>query len=215
MQNLKEKYIERVRELIRMAVDMKSDRHNTEGKFTNETYYKWATSCKSLLNSMTGQSSDFYQDFVNILKYRSPMLRLAAGIGILNALKEEIESGLLVSVQTLALSEVFSDFLEMAEHLLESGYKDPTASLIGAVLENGLQKLAEKNNIPLKPRDDISALNTKLADKKIYTRLTQSQIQAWKKLRDNAAHGKFAEYDEKDVKAFLDGTRAFLVKHLS
>ena len=215
MRDLKEKYIERVHELIRMGEDITSGCDNTINKHTHAAYYEWATGCKIVFKNITGSSSEFYQDFVNISQNKSLLFSLAAGIGMLNALKTEIELGFLANVQTLALAEVFSDSLEMAAYLLERKYKDPATFLIGVVLENELRKLAEKNNISIKKRDDISSVNNKLAHKGIYDIYTQRQIHAWKKLRDNAAHGKFDEYDEKQVKAFLDGTRDFLVKHLS
>jgi hypothetical protein len=36
-----------------------------------------------------------------------------------------------------------------AEHLLGNGYKDPAASLAGAVLEVGMRRLASKHGIAL------------------------------------------------------------------
>ncbi|MDQ6985209.1 MAG: hypothetical protein Q9M91_02850 [Candidatus Dojkabacteria bacterium] len=68
-------------------------------------------------------------------------------------------------MKQLAFSEIFTDFLEMASHILSQGYKDPAASLIGAVLEDGLRKLCQANDIKVKTSDDIASLNTKLADK--------------------------------------------------
>ncbi len=215
MDDLKEKYIERVQELIRMGNDITSGCDNTINKHTHAAYYEWATGCKIVFKNIAGSSSEFYQDFVNISQNKSLLFSLAAGIGMLNALKTEIELGFLLNVQTLALAEVFNDFLEMAEHFLNSGHKDPAALLVGLVLEDGLRKLADKFSISIKKGDDISAVNAKLAGQKTYNELTRSQIETWKKIRNSAAHGKFDEYDKKEVKDFLVWTKGFLEKHLS
>jgi hypothetical protein len=50
------------------------------------------------------------------------------GLGILSAARDDIEGGYLQKMETLVSAEVFSDFLDMAEHLLDNGYKDPAAS---------------------------------------------------------------------------------------
>ena len=93
-------------------------------------------------------------------------------------------------------------------------YKDPAASLIGAVLEDGLRKIADKNGIQVKNGDDIGSLNTKLADKGVYNHLVRKQIQAWKGIRDSADHGKFEDYNKDDAKAMLEGVNRFLTENL-
>ena len=102
-------------------------------------------------------------------------------MGVLIRLKTELEQGLLGEVEDLVRAEVFTDFLETAEYLLEKGYKDPAAVLVSTVLENGLRRIAEKHNVAVKDKDDISSLNTKLCDAKAYSQLDRSQIQTWKK----------------------------------
>lgn len=49
--------------------------------------------------------------------------------------------------QKIIAAEIFSDFLEMAEHLLEQGYKDPAAVMIGSVVEENLRKFCVANKI--------------------------------------------------------------------
>ena len=109
---------------------------------------------------------------------------------------------------------IFTDFLDMAKHLLEAEYKDPSASLVGAVLEDGLRKICEIHSVQVKGSDDIGALNTKLADKEVYNRLVQKQIQAWKAIRNSADHGKFDDYKKEDVAAMLQGVQRFLTENL-
>ena len=104
---------------------------------------------------------------------------------------------------------MFTDFLDQAEHLLKNGYKNPVASLAGAVLEDGLKKIAKKNDIPVQKRDTIDSLNQKLSQKQIYNEFKKRSVHAWKEIRNNAAHGKFDQYTESDVKAMIDSVAGF------
>jgi len=102
---------------------------------------------------------------------------------------------------------MFSDFLEMSEHLLGEGYKDAAAVIIGGVLEDSLRKLAVSNDIdPIdkngKPLT-MDPLNIELAKKEIYNKLIQKQITSCGDLRNKAAHGKYSEYDKDQVQMML------------
>lgn len=80
-------------------------------------------------------------------------------------MKEDVELGHLARVRALITADVFSDFLEMADHLLDAGYKDPAASLVGAVLENGLRTVATDHHITVKTRDDLGSLTAAFAER--------------------------------------------------
>jgi hypothetical protein len=136
------------------------------------------------------------------------------GLGILVAAKDDIKGGYLQKMETLVSASVFSDFLEMAEHLLDNGYKHPAASLTGAVLEDGLRRICSNKNIPVKSDDGIHSLNNKLVQNRIYNPLQQKQIQVWNDIRNNADHGNFDQYEQDDVEDMLKGVRKFLTDYL-
>ena len=121
---------------------------------------------------------------------------------------------LLTDVRTLVSAEVFTDFLGMAKHLLERGYRDPAASLCGAVLEQGLRRIATKEGIKVRDRDDLGALNQKLAAKGVYTRLVQKRVTVWTDVRNAADHGEFSQYSKTDVEEMHTGVGSFLAARL-
>lgn len=213
----KEEILKRIEQLLEKAEIVKGTGKpsSTFDSFIldKDAFLEWKTNVENLIILITGKDSVYYQNFVSHVGAEF-IEDVEYGIGVLRALKEDLELGYLTKIKDLVIAEVFTDFLDMAEHLLENGYKDPAASLIGAVLENGLRKISEKHNIPVKSNDDIGSLNTKIADKEIYNRSVQKQIQAWKAIRDNAAHGKFDEYKSDHVKSMLEGVRRFLGEHL-
>jgi len=222
MKTIQEKLLERINQLLEKAEKVKAtDKHPTlqeQGYVSVDTldnvmFLEWKSNVENLIILIAGEDSVYYHNFINMVKWEC-VHHVNYGIGILRALKEDIEQGYLTNIKNLVVAEVFSDFLNMAEHLLENGYKDPAASLIGAVLEDGLRKIAEKNNISVKHDDNISSLNQKLADKGVYNRLVQRQIQVWEAIRNSADHGKFNDYKLDDVKSMLEGVKKFLTEHL-
>src|SRR2546427_8567153 len=86
--------------------------------------------------------------------------------GVLKALRADYAAGYTRAVEELIHAAVFSDFLEMAEHLLEESVKDPAAVLAGGVLEEHLRHLCDRNGVSTahggRPKK-AEAMNTELA----------------------------------------------------
>ena len=138
-------------------------------------------------------------------------------VGVARAIKHDLDNGLLVQFKALVQADVFADFLEMGEYLLQEGYKDAAAVIIGSVLEDGLRKLAEANGIPLmqtsgKPMT-IDPLNVELAKQDVYSKLVQKQITSWAHIRNKAAHGEFGEYNKEQVQMMLLFVQGFAAEH--
>ena len=140
-------------------------------------FYKWNASCLSAIERYFGGNSTQFKNFEKTINKTYPATSVEYCIGILKAAMEDIENGYLIKYQNLISAEIFSDYLEMAKHLLENDYGQPAASLTGATLEDGLRKICVNNEITLKDKEDISSLNKKLADGGIYNRLEQKKIQ--------------------------------------
>src|SRR5258708_4973338 len=101
---------------------------------------------------------------------------LAHVAGILSALRIAYESGYLTTVTDLIHADVFSDFVDMADHLLSDGYKDAAAVIIGSTLEEYLHKLCVKNGLSTstggKPKK-ADTLNAELTGQSVYSKLDQ------------------------------------------
>ena len=173
-------------------------------------YNEWRSQSLTLIADLLGQDHTYFRSFQEQVGSHSYTQHARAGVGIVRALREDVANGYLVSVSNLVSAEIFTDFLEMARHLLENGYKDPAASLGGAVLEDGLRRLASNYGLKIRDREDISSLNSKCAQKSIYTRLTQKKIQVWTEVRNHADHGQFTNYTASDVRTMLEGVASFL-----
>ena len=139
-------------------------------------------------------------------------------VGIFKGIQHDIKSGMLSDFRKLLQAEIFADFLEMAEHLLNEGYKDAAAVLLGAVLEDSLRKLSNTRGLPTiaasgKPLT-IEPLNVALAKVGAYGPLVQKQVTTWANLRNDAAHGHFTKYDSEQVKQMLLFVQKFCLDYL-
>lgn len=176
-------------------------------------FVEWQSQTVSFLVDVLGRDHVYTRLFAN---YAAVKLDddIEEGLGVLRAVREDLEGGDLTDIRTLISAEVFTDFLEMAEHLHKTGYKDPAASLVGAVLEDGLRRIANNHGVKRKSREDLSSLNHKLANAGTYGRLTQKQVQVWTEVRNSADHGHFDEYTADDVANMISGVGRFLDEHL-
>jgi hypothetical protein len=124
--------------------------------------------------------------------------------------KEDFEHGYLFDTRALIQAEVFDSFLEQAAHLLEFGYYVPAAVIVGCVLEDGLRKLCQQNNIALKARMTINPMNDALAKAGVYGTLLQKRFTALADIRNKAAHGNSTEFGVKDVENMIQQVRLFM-----
>lgn len=189
---------------------------------------QWLTMCLTFLTKRLGAESEYLESFKSIVTVPKSM-RIEDGfrvavyepnkvrnlLGILLAAKSDIEKGYLLKVEQLIRAEAFADIHEQATHLLDNGYKDGAAVLFGAVLESALRKLCKRQSLAIALNEAIDSMNIKLASgaKPLYSKFVQKQITAWADIRNNAAHGHFDKYSEKDVEDMGKWISNFLQEH--
>ncbi len=146
--------------------------------------------------------------------------RLQALIGIAEALRDDLKAGHLRTIEELIHGGVFTDFLEMAEHLLSEGYKDPAAVIAGSALESHVRLLCKKHRVSTetaakgkKRPKKVDQMNSDLAKKGVYPKLDWKNVIAWYGLRSDAAHGDYDKYNATQVELMLGGIRDFIVRH--
>lgn len=213
--------ITRVDELLAQGNDVLKTRHTVgPGPYSSEHVREaelaaFRSAGLSFLQRVYDIKHPHFREFEQRVKATTPS-DTECGIAILQAVRAELAGGWLFTVKGLVAAEVFADFLEMAEHLLEQSYKDPAAVMAGSVLEEHLRQLCAKHAIPLTERrgnDDVpkkpDRLNADLAGADVYNKLEQKQITAWLDLRNKAAHGDYGSYTDDHVRQFLAGLISF------
>ena len=182
-----------------------------------------STRIMAVITRITTTNSEYYKQANNILHNTDidyPIARLIRLIGVLKGLYQDLKAGNLKTFSELIHADIFSEYIEMAEYLLEEGYKDPAAVITGSTLEEHLRKLCIKNGIDveivssgkLRPKK-TDVMNSDLAKHKIYSKLEQKSVTAWLDLRNKAAHGKYSEYNDNQVKQMIMGVRNFIIRN--
>jgi hypothetical protein len=174
----------------------------------------------SLLSSLYGTDHQFYKDFDNYTdKHTLTYWRQAHAL--IRAVREEVDNDWLNKATALISAEVFANIIEMAEYLLAENYKDAAAVLIGGALEGHLRTLSNFRGIATHVHDVSSgrmkarkaeSLNQDLQKANTYALGDQKQITAWLDLRNEAAHGHYANYNADQVNLMLQGVRNFIVR---
>jgi hypothetical protein len=147
------------------------------------------TSAQAAIERLAPPRSAYAVNCKVALKEHSPIeWHLEVLMGIVTALRHDYEAGSLVPIQELIRAEVFDDFLEMAEHLLDHGSKDPSAVLAGGVLEQHLRTLCGRTGISTetngKPKK-ADAINSELTAAAVYSKLDQKSVTSWLDLRNS------------------------------
>lgn len=178
-----------------------------------------------LISKLYGTDSHFFATFqaaIHIpnfnLMHSNHFEHVSSVVGILKAVDSNLESGMLSNFKSLAQAEVCADFLDMAERLLNEGYKDAAAVILGAVLEDSLRKVADTAGVPVigpkgKPLT-LDPLNAEVSKQGVYGPLVQKQVTSWANLRNDAAHGHFDKYDDTQVKHMLLFVQKFCADYL-
>jgi hypothetical protein len=131
--------------------------------------------------------------------------------GILQAMRADFEAGYIQTFEEIVHSSVFEDFLEMASELLTKGYKDAAAVIAGSVLEEHVRALAGRSSISLADGKRARSVDALLIDLVKTSQFSESQRKiaaGWYGLRNEAAHARYENVAEGDVKRMIEGIRS-------
>ncbi len=171
------------------------------------------------LRVYAGEKSAFYIHLSEIRRGASPGAIRIYVKSELEGFVRYVENDLLgsISMQRKLQIDIVSDFLEQAEILLSSKQVHPAAPavVIGAALEEFLRNWVGETGLDLqeaKPSLDAYAKALREAD--LITKQDMKDITSWTGLRNHAAHGVWAEVDDKQrVQLMLEGVNLFFMKY--
>jgi hypothetical protein len=176
-------------------------------RISNLEYDKWYSSAKNLIERACGKYGIHCKQIEDIYtRTHGSSGGMPSCLGVLESAYEDFKLGLLEDIHALITAEVFTDFIEQAEYLLDEGYKLPAAVLMRGVLEDSLRTLCCKEaKISLPDKFRLEWMNTELVKVGVYNRNVQKQVTAWAAIGNSAAHMKIDEFSETDVKNMING----------
>lgn len=217
--NIDKKIIDRLNELVNLGEQVLATRYSLEyvigdDNVNTQLAMQWISSIQNLLARVFGENNVHLKNINKLVSSSisySPAYQIQ---GILKSAKDDYEHGFIFEVKTLVQAEIFDDILDQAKHLIETGYYQPAAVVIGSILEDFLRKSCLKHSIGIEQKSKLDKMNSDLAKAGAYNLLTQKQITAFVDLRNKAAHGKWTEFEKNDVERFYDWLRSFIERNI-
>ncbi|MTJ02661.1 hypothetical protein [Idiomarina piscisalsi] len=192
----------------------KSGGYGNYEQVNEEMLDEWKVKAKSLIVKTCGSSGEHIKAFV---KAEEPITMddsysiFKRVKSVFMAAKDDFQGGFLISVKTLVQAELFDSELEQATELLSNGYKGPAAVVAGVILETALRDLCSGNSIP---HAKLDKMNSELAKAGVYNKLQQKRITALADIRNSAAHGDWASFNDNEVEEMIRDVERFLSTHL-
>lgn len=193
-----------------------------EREYEYSTYIKekvplhaWLVKVGNILHTVFGEKSAHYKQAKKILDTGSGpehSYEINQLIGILSGALSDLEGGFLIGQEHLVAGVVLDSVLEQAQFLLKSGFKDPSSILCRVVVEDALQRICIEEGIS--SADKATNLNDALKESGRYTKPQWRLVQSWLDIGNLAAHGKFSEYSEENVKQMLADVERFIAHEL-
>lgn len=178
----------------------------------------FVTSALAVIESVAGKDSQYYG---NIPQKPVPMPLAVEGwqlstiptvTGVLIALRDAVELGLLESLESKLRANIHDDFLMQASELLDASFHVAAMVLIGGVLENHLRKMVIARGLKLPKKGSISIYNEELRENPYYQSVWR-RIQSIGGLRNGAAHDVDSTIDPDDVKDTHNFVQRFITDH--
>lgn len=167
-------------------------------------------SSRATIEQIAGENSLYYentpQNVPTRLAIGDERLLFSTITGVLIALRDAVDHGVLTSLESRLRANIHEDFLTQSLDLLNAGYHVAAIVLIGGVIEDHLQKLVQIQGLILSKKGSISKYNDLLRDKNIYNQSMWRRIQSIGDLRNDAAHGKSSTIkfeDAQDAHTFV------------
>lgn len=219
MANLKDKAMKQVEGLINEVSELRTSLPFAQNKIDNAFAWQFMIKSIQIVKAICSEHSPHYQELNGELsKYnKAKIFDSDKWLGILQAVYDNLQYGMLSNVQELVAAEIFTDLSEMAEYLIMQGYQVPAVSIAGAILEDALRKVCVKNSITWDGASSISKLNLILYQNNVYDKAQFGQVDAWGKLRNKVDHHDFIDMNEIDVNdanRLVSGVRDFISRYI-
>ncbi|MER0169097.1 MAG: hypothetical protein DU489_00490 [Nitrosomonas sp.] len=176
--------------------------------------HTWLVKVENILLTVFSEKSAHYMQAKKVLDHRPKhSYEVNQIIGILSGALSDLEDGFLVGQEQLIAAAILDSVLEQAQYLSKTGFKDPASILCRVVIEDTLQRICIEEGLTSSGK--ASFLNDALKEHGRYTKPQWRLIQSWLDIGNSAAHGKFTDYTEDDVKQMISDVERFVAQELS
>jgi hypothetical protein len=145
---------------------------------------------------------------------RIPDLVISNIWGILDAMKAEISSGFVGSVQSSVTGDVLTDLIKLSKVAIEEAgddAKDVAAVLSAAAFEDTIRRIAIKHKIP--PMEKLADIITELKNRQVLQGPQVGIAQSYLGFRNKALHAGWSQIERPSVYSVLAFTEQLILAH--
>lgn len=135
-------------------------------------------------------------------------------LGILKAIKADIENNLIYNLEKQITGEIVADFIILAKKACEDGVKDVAVVLGAAALEDSLKRYAGLNGLFATDKDMSEVVNA-LKSQGLLKGPQASLVSGLVTTRNKAFHAEFDKIEMPEVKSLIVFAEEFILKNLS
>ena len=178
----------------------------------------WISSSANIIFLTAMPDSYFYQECQRIitdekLKDGMPFHVIQKLTGLLESLKNEIESGFFRQLEYIFTASAFDDFLDHASQFHKSGKKTESSVLSSVVFEDTIRKIAKKNEVE-EAGSNLELIIDTLVKQNVFTPVKAKRIKGYSAVRNKALHAQWDDFDLSDIGQLIKGTREIIELYL-
>lgn len=147
-------------------------------------------------------------------EYSKQSILLQELYGLLATIVAEIEAGLVESVESEAMGEVYADFISLAKEALEQNSKDVAAVLASAALEDALKRFAGSKGLDTSGKD-MSEVISLLKSTQLLQRTESKVVQSYVTLRNKSLHAEWDKINIPEVSSLIGYVEGFILAHFA
>lgn len=204
---IKDNVLPIIEEMIQEGEKLKTTRYTTgvigAPSFVElQGYGRFAGRLKSLA-FILGELGQPWKDELTKDRERNAYSTLIRLIGLLEAIKHDIENDHLIRAESIIRAETLTDLFEQAEYLLEQGYFLAAGVLARAVIEQHLRKRCDELGcMPSKSKPTLNDFNQALYASKNIDKIAMKNIDSLAAVGNDAAHNN-PSLKQDDVERFV------------
>ena len=216
---IEEKVRKKIKELINSGNELKCG--NKHGQVRNEEHSQncvgWLASAQNIVHLVVSNTNNPYRKLVDKIcnTHRGYVINNSVGevTVTLRSLLQDIDQGLLASIEDQTRSSVFDDFLDHAKEYARNSFSNEAGVIAGVVFEDTLRTICRNSGIDEKGKK-LDFLIGQLVKLGILTQVKAKRARVAADVRTKATHAQWDEFEIEDVNTIIEFTEELILKHL-
>lgn len=217
---LEERIENKFKELITQGNQLIIGNENGQVRSRNHAYSckGWLASAQNLVYLVVSSPKNPYQASVDKICSKERGMCVQESVGevnvILQSLLNDINNGLLASVENQTKALVFDDFLDHAKAYAKQEMKNEAGVIAGVVFEDTLRNISRNNEVE-EPGVKLDKLITELMRLDVISQIEAKRARVAAHVRTKATHAQWEEFNLSDVKASIKFTEELINENLA